>query len=58
MNSNYKLKPCVIGLGYVGLPVFLQLSKKFKTIGYDVKKHRINFLKKKLITTMNSAKKN
>lgn len=48
MNINYKLKPCVIGLGYVGLPVFLQLSKKFKTIGYDVKKHRINFLKKKI----------
>ena len=24
------IKPCVIGLGYVGLPVLINLSKKFK----------------------------
>ena len=27
--------PCVIGLGYVGLPVFLRLQVRFKTIGFD-----------------------
>ena len=37
---------CVIGLGYVGLPILINLSKKFKTIGYDINKQRIKDLKK------------
>ena len=37
---------CVIGLGYVGLPLLINLSKKFKTIGYDINKQRIEDLKK------------
>ena len=40
-----KIKPSVIGLGYVGLPVFIRLKKKFKTIGFDNNKLRIKFLK-------------
>ena len=36
----------VIGLGYVGLPILINLSKKFKTIGYDINKQRIKDLKK------------
>ena len=47
--NNNKIRPCVIGLGYVGLPVFLQLQKKFKVIGYDKNFTRIKTLKKKLI---------
>ena len=39
-----KIKPCVIGLGYVGLPVFLALKKKFKTIGFDNNKIRVKNL--------------
>ena len=35
------LRPCVIGLGYVGLPILLNLSKKFITIGFDANKKRI-----------------
>ena len=27
------IKPCVVGLGYVGLPLFLKLQKKIKTVG-------------------------
>ena len=30
------IRPCVIGLGYVGLPVLLNLSKKFNTSGFDI----------------------
>ena len=41
-----KLLPCVIGLGYVGLPVFLSLKKKFTVIGFDVNKERVVNLKK------------
>ena len=46
INKN-KIYPCVIGLGYVGLPIFQKLSKKFKTCGFDIEKKRINELKKK-----------
>ena len=36
----------VIGLGYVGLPVAIELSKYFNVIGYDVSKKRVNSLNK------------
>ena len=39
------LRPCVIGLGYVGLPILLNLSKKFRTIGFDANKKRITDLR-------------
>lgn len=35
----------VTGLGYVGLPVDVAFSHKFKTIGFDVNQKRINELK-------------
>ncbi len=35
------IKPCVVGLGYVGLPLFLKLQKKIETIGYDINKSRV-----------------
>jgi UDP-N-acetyl-D-glucosamine/UDP-N-acetyl-D-galactosamine dehydrogenase len=38
---------CIIGLGYVGLPLALNVSKKFKTIGFDINRTRIYNLKKK-----------
>tara|TARA_X000000950_G_scaffold175784_1_gene213636 strand:+ start:2584 stop:3855 length:1272 start_codon:yes stop_codon:yes gene_type:complete len=39
------IKICVVGLGYVGLPLALEFSKKFKVIGYDVNHKRIKTLK-------------
>jgi UDP-N-acetyl-D-galactosamine dehydrogenase len=39
-------KLAVIGLGYVGLPVALELAKKMKVIGYDIKPDRIASMKK------------
>lgn len=41
------IKPCVIGLGYVGLPLILNLSKKFDCVGFDIDKRRIKTLKEK-----------
>ena len=29
---------CVIGLGYVGLPLANELSKKYTTYGFDINK--------------------
>ncbi len=43
---NKKIIPCVIGLGYVGLPVFIQLNKIFSTVGFDKNKKRISTLNK------------
>ena len=45
------IKICVIGLGYVGLPIAVKLSKKFSVVGYDLNKERIKELKKKNDTT-------
>ena len=42
------LKICVIGLGYVGLPICLKLAKNFKTVGFDINTKRINSLKNQI----------
>ena len=44
------IRPCVIGLGYVGLPLLINLSKKFKIVGYDNDKIRISKLRKSIDT--------
>lgn len=41
---NFKL--CVVGLGYVGLPLLIELSKYFDVGGYDISNDRISNLKK------------
>jgi UDP-N-acetyl-D-galactosamine dehydrogenase len=43
---NKKKKLCVIGLGYVGLPMALEFARKFSVIGFDVNKERIELMKK------------
>ena len=43
-----KIIPCIIGLGYVGLPITLNLSRKLLTFGFDKNKERIERLKKKI----------
>lgn len=39
-----KKKICVIGLGYVGLPLARLFSTKYPTIGFDLNEHRIKRL--------------
>lgn len=41
-----KAKLAVIGLGYVGLPIALEFSKKLSVIGFDINKERIELMKK------------
>jgi len=38
------IKICVIGLGYVGLPLARLFSTKYKTVGYDKDQKRVNAL--------------
>jgi len=40
-----KLNICIVGLGYVGLPLAIEFGKKYKTIGFDVNQIRIDELK-------------
>lgn len=40
-----KKKIAIIGLGYVGLPLAVAFSKKFKVIGFDINQERIQELK-------------
>lgn len=41
--SNYRIG--VIGLGYVGLPLAVEFSKKYETVGFDIDTQRIAELK-------------
>ena len=43
-----KIIPCIIGLGYVGLPITLNLAKSFVTYGFDKNRKRIENLKNKI----------
>ena len=47
----------IIGLGYVGLPLFLEFSKKFEVKGFDLSKQKIDLLKKKIDYTNQYKKK-
>ena len=42
MNNSYKI--CVIGLGYVGLPLARLFSTKYETIGFDMNQSRVDAL--------------
>lgn len=40
-----QLKICVIGLGYVGLPLAVSFGRFYPTVGFDINQKRINDLK-------------
>ncbi|CAN5164492.1 nucleotide sugar dehydrogenase [soil metagenome] len=40
-----KVKIAIIGLGYVGLPLAVELAKKYDVLGFDIDQNRINELK-------------
>lgn len=41
-SKEYKI--CVVGLGYVGLPLARLFSTKFKTVGFDMNQQRVDAL--------------
>ncbi len=43
INKDKKL--CVVGLGYVGLPIALEFAKKFSVIGFDINPKRVALMK-------------
>lgn len=46
MFDTNNLRIGVVGLGYVGLPLAVEFGKKYPTVGFDLKKNRVNQLKK------------
>lgn len=49
-------KICVIGLGYVGLPLAVEFGKKFNVIGFDINKGRVDSLKNAVDSTNECSK--
>jgi len=39
-------KICVVGLGYVGLPLALEFARKFKVVGFDINQKRVEMMQK------------
>lgn len=47
---------CVIGQGYVGLPLAVEFGKKYPTIGFDIKEDRIKELSSGVDSTLECSK--
>ena len=52
----FKKKIAIIGLGYVGLPLAVEFGKKYKVIGFDINKSRVNELSEGLDITGETQK--
>ena len=46
------LKIAIIGLGYVGLPLAIEFGKKYKVLGYDISKTRVQELQRGIDYTL------
>ena len=55
-EKQKNIKIAIIGLGYVGLPLAIEFSKYYYTIGYDNNKNRINDLAKGVDVTLEIEK--
>ena len=55
---NFKnIKIGILGMGYVGLPLAVEFSKNFKTLGFDINATRIKQLKNGVDETKEILKK-
>jgi UDP-N-acetyl-D-galactosamine dehydrogenase len=55
----FNLRKCrigVVGLGYVGLPMAVELGRHFNTVGFDIKANRIGELKAGRDSTLEASK--
>lgn len=52
MNALENVKLCIIGLGYVGLPLAVEFSKKYPTIGFDLNSSRVSELRSGVDSTL------
>ena len=57
-KNKIKIEIMIIGLGYVGLPLALELAKHFKVNGFDINKKRIHELNNNIDSTNEITKVN
>tara|TARA_B100001057_G_scaffold500770_1_gene617706 strand:- start:848 stop:2158 length:1311 start_codon:yes stop_codon:yes gene_type:complete len=57
IKKSQNLKLAIIGLGYVGLPLALEFSKKKLVIGFDINKKRIKELRSGIDKNLEFSKK-
>jgi UDP-N-acetyl-D-mannosaminuronate dehydrogenase len=57
MKDISKIEIAVIGLGYVGLPLAVEFSKKRSVVGFDIDKRRIEELKDGIDKTLEISKR-
>lgn len=50
-----EIRLALIGLGYVGLPLAVEFGKKFDTVGFDVKKERLEALRNGVDVTLETS---
>lgn len=43
-NTSENIKIAIIGLGYVGLPLAVEFAKKYRVVGFDINKNRVQEL--------------
>ena len=44
-----KCKICIVGLGYVGLPLAIQFANKYKIFGFDIDKENKKHIKEPIL---------
>ncbi|MGW8195377.1 MAG: nucleotide sugar dehydrogenase [Desulforhopalus sp.] len=52
MNQISDVNLCVIGLGYVGLPLAVEFGKKYPTTGFDLNEERVAELRRGIDSTL------
>ena len=52
-----ELRVGIIGLGYVGLPLAISFAKKYRVIGFDLDKNRVEYLSNSIDNNLDLQKK-
>ncbi len=58
MRELSDVRAAVVGLGYVGLPLAVELGRKYRTLGFDIDAERIAELKRGLDDTLEVTARN
>jgi len=51
MSAQKEHTIAILGLGYVGLPLAVAFSKKYKTLGFDINAEKVNLIASGIVPT-------
>ncbi len=57
LKIDKSLRICIVGLGYVGLPLAVEFGRKYNTVGFDIDKNRISQLNNGIDITREISKR-